>query len=454
MRNAVVIFTRDLRVHDHVALAGALRQAEYVVPAFVFDEAILGARFNRPNRTAFLVESLGNLDESLRQRGAALLVRRGVWVDEIARLAHEHDAATVHISADVSAFAQDREARLDARLRADGRALIRAPGVTVVPPGALQPTGGDHFKVFTPYHRRWRSAPLRGVVDAPARIPVPPGFRATGTPAVSDIVTGPVSPGRPAGGESMARAALNSFSRSRLRTYGEHHDDLAADGTSRVSAYLRFGCISPLEVVTKLRARAGAEPFVRQLCWRDFFHQILAARPDAAWNDYRPNGFTWDDDEATFSAWTEGRTGYPVVDAAMRQLRAEGFMHNRARLVTASFLTKDLALDWRWGARHFLDWLVDGEIANNNLNWQWVAGTGTDTNPHRIFNPTVQGKRFDPDGDYVRRHVPELAGIPGGAVHEPWRLPAATRATIDYPEPIVDHGEAVAAYRARRTASG
>jgi deoxyribodipyrimidine photo-lyase len=202
--------------------------------------------------------------------------------------------------------------------------------------------------------------------------------------------------------------------------------------------------------VTKLRARDGAPPFVRQLCWRDFYHQILAARPDAAWHDYRRAPFSWADDDDAYAAWTEGRTGFPVVDAAMRQLRAEGFVHNRARMITASFLTKDLALDWRRGARHFLDWLVDGDIANNNLNWQWVAGTGTDTNPHRIFNPTVQGQRFDPDGGYVRRYVPELGPVEGGAVHEPWKLPESVRSELDYPDPIVDHRDAIAAYRDRR----
>ena len=240
--------------------------------------------------------------------------------------------------------------------------------------------------------------------------------------------------------------------RRHLAEYGERHDDLPGDATSRVSAALRFGCVSAAELEQKLRGRPGADPFVRQLCWRDFYAQVLAARPDAAWRDYRARGDEWNDDPRRFAAWAEGRTGYPVVDAAMRQLRREGFVHNRARMIAASFLTKDLYVDWRLGARHFLDWLVDGEIANNNLNWQWTAGTGTDTNPHRIFNPTVQGQRFDPDGEYVRRYVPELAGVAGKAVHEPWALPAALRATLDYPEPIVDHHEAVAEYRARQAA--
>jgi deoxyribodipyrimidine photo-lyase len=450
---AIVAFTRDLRLHDNPALTGALRRADRIVPAFVFDDAILTGRFNRPNRTSFLVESLADLDATLHERGAGLLTRRGDWVEQVAALAQRFDAETVHVSRDVSGFAQDRQERLARRLRADRRELVLASGLTVVPPGALAPANGDHFKVFTPYYRRWLAAPVRPLEKPPTRVTVPDGLSFGPLPTAADLVPGGASPGRPPGGETSARAALNAWARSGLAAYDDRHDDLPADGTSRISAALHFGCVSPLEIVTKLRGRAGAAPFVRQLCWRDFFHQVLAARPDAAWTDYRGGGFTWADDDLAFAAWTEGRTGYPVVDAAMRQLQTEGFVHNRARMITASFLTKDLNLDWRLGARHFLDWLVDGDVANNNLNWQWVAGTGTDANPHRIFNPTVQARRFDPDGVYVRRYLPELATLVGGSVHEPWKLTGADRAGLDYPEPIVEHAAAVAAYRARR-ASG
>ena len=195
--------------------------------------------------------------------------------------------------------------------------------------------------------------------------------------------------------------------------------------------------------------REGAEPFLRQLAWRDFYAQLLAERPDTARLDFRPRGFRWRDDPAGLAAWKEGRTGFPIIDAGMRQLAREGWMHGRARLLTASFLTKDLALDWRLGAAHFADLLVDGDVANNVGNWQWVAGTGVDTRPNRIFNPISQAKRLDPDGAYVRRYVPELAHVAGRAVHEPWKL--ATR-PAGYPEAIVDHGEAVARLRALRSA--
>jgi deoxyribodipyrimidine photo-lyase len=254
----------------------------------------------------------------------------------------------------------------------------------------------------------------------------------------------------PAGGESAARAALAVWLRRGLARYPERHDQVGADGTSRLSPYLHFGCLSPVEVARRAADRPGGEAFLRQLCWRDFHHQVTAAFPAIAREDYRPRGDTWNDDATALAAWKEGRTGYPLVDAGMRQLRAEGWMHNRARLVTASFLVKDLHLDWRLGAAHFFDLLVDGDIASNAGNWQWVAGTGNDTRPNRVFNPVRQAQRFDPQGDYVRRWVPELQDVPGAGVHEPWLLEAETRRQLDYPERIVDHAAAAAAFRGQR----
>jgi deoxyribodipyrimidine photo-lyase len=277
---------------------------------------------------------------------------------------------------------------------------------------------------------------------------LPEGIDPGDLPELTDLVRGARSPDVLPGGAGAGHARLETWIDQGLRGYADHHDDLPGDATSRLSPYLHFGCLSPLEVLRVVAHHQGEGPdaFVRQLCWRDFYAQILADRPDAAWSDYVDRGDRWRDDPEAERAWKEGRTGYPVVDAAMRQLQAEGFVHNRARMVVASFLTKDLALDWRIGARHFLDLLVDGDLANNNLNWQWVAGTGTDTNPHRVFNPTVQGQRFDPDGDYVRRYVPELRAVKDGTVHDP--APKVRRA-YGYPDPIVDHREAIAEYKER-----
>ncbi len=447
----IVVFTRDLRVHDHVPLARAVAEHDLVVPLFVFDDAILGSAFNCPNRTGFLLESLTDLDDLLAASGARLARRRGPWVETVMQVARAHDADAIHLSRDVSGYARGRMRALGAACRTAGVRLELGPGPTVIEAGAITPGGGDHYQVFTPYYRRWSEAEPRAVAPTPGRIAIPDGLDLGPRPELAELVDGARAPDVMRGGASEAQRRLDAWldgtPTSGLDGYDARHDDLAGDATSRLSPYLHFGCVSALEVAQAVAGHAGAEPFLRQLCWRDFFHQILAARPDAAWSDYRPGRPRRDADPDLLAAWEEGRTGYPVVDAGMRQLAREGFVHNRARMIVASFLTKDLGIDWPTGARHFLDHLVDGDLANNNLNWQWVAGTGTDTNPHRIFNPTVQGQRFDPDGAYVRRYVPELAALRGRATHEP---DATVRRAYGYPEPIVDHHEAIAAYKSRR----
>jgi deoxyribodipyrimidine photo-lyase len=436
-------------VHDHPALAAAAR-AGAVVPLFVVDDALLASGFASPNRARFLCQSLADLDAALRRRGGALVVRRGDVVREAVALARAVRAGAISASADVSQYASRRQQRLARACGEAGLALRLFPGVTVVPPGALTPADGDHFRVFTPYWRRWRTADLRGVEPPPGRIALPAGVHGGRLPRAEDLARGDASPELPAGGETAGRARLRAWLRSGLARYGERHDDLAADGTSRLSPYLHFGCLSAREVLEQARGREGAEPFVRQLCWRDFHHQVVAARPDLTREDYRPRGDRWRRDARRLAAWKAGRTGYPVVDAAMRQLAREGFMPDRARLIAASFLTKDLYLDWRLGAQHFLDLLVDGDVAANAGNWQWVAGTGNDTRPNRVLNPLAQARRFDPEGRYVRRHVPELAAVAGGRVHEPWALHRAARRALDYPERIVDHAGAAARFRAAR----
>ena len=449
MNVAVVLFNRDLRARDNPALAAAAR-AERTVPLFVLDEALLGSRFAAPNRVAFMLEALRDLDRSLRASGARLYVRHGDPVREALAVARECGAGAVHASADWSTYAQGRERRL-ARACTEAAVEFRAhPGTTIVDPGVVTPAGGDHFKVFTPYFRAWEDVPMRPAAARPRRLRGPSRLRAGRLPSLESLVDGRPSPQRAPGGESEGRRRMRAFLRDGLAGYEDAHDDLAADLTSGLSPYLRFGCVSVLELLREARARPGGGAFARQLCWRDFHHQVLAAFPALPRRDYRPRGDRWSRSRRAFDAWREGRTGVPIVDAAMRQLLREGRVHNRARMVAASFLVKDLYLDWRWGAGHFWDLLVDGEIANNAGNWQWVAGTGNDTRPNRVFNPSRQAARFDPEGEYVRRYVPELAGVEGRAVHEPWRLPAEVRHGLDYPEPIVDHDEAVAAFLGRR----
>jgi deoxyribodipyrimidine photo-lyase len=329
-------------------------------------------------------------------------------------------------------------------------AVERHPGITAVESIAVRTPGGGPYQVFTPYYRRWLAASWRPRVATPARNTLPAGISSGRLPWLAELTAVPRAAATARGGESEGLARLSRWAADRLAGYDRDRDDLAADATSRLSAYLHFGCLSPLALAAEMSARPGGAALVRQIAWRDFFHQVLAARPDAAWRDYRHRGDRWRDDPDGLAAWQQGRTGYPVVDAAMRQLAQEGFMHNRARMIAASFLTNDLRLDWRAGAAHFMRYLTDADIACNQLNWQWVAGAGTDTNPHRIFNPTRQGRRFDPTGAYVRRYVPELARLPAAVIHDP---DEPTRRARGYPPPIVDHRQAIAASRARRLGS-
>jgi deoxyribodipyrimidine photo-lyase len=447
VRTALVLFTRDLRVRDQPALAAAVRQAERVVPAFVLDDALL-AGAGAPNRLAFLLESLRDLDGALRERGARLVVRRGEVVAQALGLARACGAEAIYMSGDVSAYAHGRERRLASACGRERIALRVFDGATVVAPGELAPAGGgEHYRVFTPYWRVWRLAPQRQPLRAPGRVPMRSGVAAGRIPRLTDLVSARCSPELPRGGEEAGRARLRRWLRGGLADYERLHDDLATDGTSRLSAYLHFGCLSASAVLARVGGAAGGEAFARQLCWRDFYHQVLAARPDFPYVDYRPRGGRWGADGRLAEAWRKGLTGYPIVDAGMRQLAREGFMHNRARMISASFLTKLLRIDWRIGAAHFWELLVDGDLANNAGNWQWVAGTGNDTRSNRVLNPLRQAHRFDPAGEYVRRYVPELAAVAGRAVHEPWRLAAAERRRLDYPQPLIDYRAAVAELR-------
>jgi deoxyribodipyrimidine photo-lyase len=391
------------------------------VPLFVLDPAVTAP----PNRLGFLLESLADLDVSL----GGLVVRRGDVVEETVRAAREWGARRVYASQDASGYAQRREARLRAAVD-----LRLFPGTTALPLDALNP-----YRVFTPYWRRWLNEPLR------APDPSPPMRLADGVgrAELPGLPHGR-SPGVVRGGEAVGRERLEAWLAEGLARYGRDRggSDLAAEETSRLSPYLHFGCVSALECVVRARDAEGGEPWIRELCWRDFYAQLLHAFPALARHDLHPREVGSTDDPDAIEAWKAGRTGYPLVDAGMRQLAREGWMHNRARLVTASFLVKDLRVDWREGARHFSELLVDADVASNVGNWQWVAGTGVDhTRAGRTFNPTLQARRRDPNGDYVRRYVPELAGLAAPAIHEPWKLGADELARLGYPAPIVDHAE-------------
>ncbi|TCB91256.1 deoxyribodipyrimidine photo-lyase [Micromonospora zingiberis] len=430
-RTAVVLFTRDLRVHDHPALATSCAAFTRVVPLYVLDPAL--AR-RSPNRTRFLHQSLAVLRDALRGLGGDLVVRHGDPVAETIRLAGEVGAEAVALTADVSRYAERRARRLRVECERHRLHLRFFPGHTVLDPGALTPAGGDHYRVFGPYHRAWIAQQWRAELAVPSRVVLPDGVPTGALPALP----AGESPDVVGGGEVEARRRLARWLPS-LPNYADLHDDLAADDTSRLSPYLRFGCLSPLTVANHAGDRAS--PFVRQLCWRDFHHQVTAAFPDISRKAYRRGAAEhWRYDADALAAWAQGRTGLPIVDAGMRQLRAQGWLHNRARLITAGYLTKTLGLDWRDGQAVYFRWLLDGDVADNSGNWQWVAGTGNDTKPYRGFNPIRQAERYDPDGAYVRRWVPELAAVAGKAVQQPWRLPDALRRTLDYPPPLAPPG--------------
>ena len=437
MTVTIALFTRDLRVHDNPMLRAACREGAAVVPLFVLDDRIIAREPVAPNRIRFLLTALSELDDELRALDGRLVIRRGDVLEEVDRVVARTHAESLHIAADVSWYSGVRERRLRERLaHRDCLLYTHDDSLTVATPGDPTPaTGRNHFAVFAPYFRRWMQTPVRRPLAPPRRFVVP-SYRGAALPRFGQLCDEPGSPQMIAGGETSGRKLMKQWLAGPIRKYDSMSDDLAADATSHLSPYLHFGCISPTELVHRVDSSTpGGHAFVRQLAWRDFHHQLLADRPEAGWTDYRRGPVEWRDDPDAAEAWRTGRTGYPVIDAAMRQLLAEGWMPGRARLIVAAFLTKTLRIDWRIGAAHFQRWLTDGDVANNQLNWQWAAGTGTDTRPNRVLNPLRQAERHDPDGEYVRRWLPELAHLPGASVHTPWRSDVPHDV---YPAPIVE----------------
>jgi deoxyribodipyrimidine photo-lyase len=451
---ALVWFRRDLRVHDHPALRAARDSADTVVPVFCFDDGLLRGRHASGPRTQFLLECLADLDGALRDRGSRLVVRRGPPQHELPALAAHTGAGAVHVSADAGPFARRRQREVREGLGEDVEFHVH-PGLFAVDRlDAIRTQNGDAYTVFTPFHRNWVTQPRRDVVGAPRRLPPLPAQLAAGTlPTLGELGLEQECEDPAPGGESAGREALRRFLARGVRGYHEGRDRLAGNEVSRLSPYLHFGCISPREVEHRLPDGEGAAAYRRQLCWRDFYAHVIGHHPANARSEFQARyrgSIRWSRAERRFEAWCDGRTGYPAVDAGMRQLRREGWMHNRARLLVGSFLTKDLGIDWRWGERWFMRLLLDGDEASNNGNWQWIASVGVDPQPvfRRIFNPARQQERFDPGGDYVRRYVPELADVPDAYLTEPWTMPAevqeqaACRIGRDYPAPIVDHAQA------------
>lgn len=451
-------FRRDLRVDDHPALAGAAERGD-VVALWVADPALLGAPHHQaPARVGFLRECLEALGAELRSRGSALVLRHGDPVDVVPQVAREAGADVVMVTDDVTPYSRRRDAAVARALDDEGMDMRAVGGPWRLPLEEVSGSKGDGYLVFTPFFRAWDQHPVADRIAPPDRIAGP----ALASDDIDGLLTGesPIE-----AGPAAARGRLEQFIRSgALDAYGVGRDLLAHDGTSHLSADLRMGVLSPSQVGRAIRGGTGnAESrvaFWRQLAWRDFYAHHMARHPEVAGAALKPSfrGIEWDDAPDLFAAWCEGRTGFPLCDAGMRQMRATGWMHNRARMVAASVLVKDLLIDWRRGEAEFMRRLVDGDPCNNNGGWQWTAGTGTDAAPYfRVFNPVLQAKRFDPSGDYVRRWIPELARVPAKYIHEPWNMDddtqreAGCRIGIDYPAPVVEHSlrrnEAIARYK-------
>ncbi|MCE3553322.1 DNA photolyase family protein [Pseudonocardia sp. RS11V-5] len=439
---SVVWFRRDLRVGDQPTFLAAAGSSDEALALFVLDPALVrpsgGARLN------FLHGCLRELDAAL---GGRLLVVEGDPADVVPRIAEAVGAGAVHVAADFGPYGHRRDEAVEKALAEAGRELVRTGSPYAVAPGRVRKADGESFRVFTPFRRAWTDHGWRAPADTSAATVswTDPADDKGGPWAVRIPDDVPVEAELPEPGEQAALRTWADFLDDGVDHYGDDRNRPDRPGTSRMSVYLKYGCVHPRTLLADLARRrsASADTYRTEIAWREFYADVLFRRPDSARKNYDrafdalplASGRTA---QEAFEAWKAGRTGFPIVDAGMRQLRAEAWMHNRLRMVVASFLVKDLHLPWWWGARHFMQLLVDGDLASNQHGWQWTAGSGTDASPYfRVFNPVTQGEKFDPNGDYVRRYVPELRGIEGKAVHQPWAL--ADGVPAGYPEPIVDH---------------
>jgi deoxyribodipyrimidine photo-lyase len=453
-RRVIWWIRRDLRLQDNQALLCALEQAAEVIPVFILDPHLTASPYVGEKRLAFLSAGLRSLNDRLAQLKSYLVLRSGDPLEELTRLFQESGADAIFAEADISSYARRRDSAISQALPIEwcGSPAFRPPGTLLKPDGAP-------YTIFTPFSRLWKALPGWSddwLAQTPSHIETPPGI-----PSLAIPIT-PMQPSNTGfiAGEDSAQNLLEDFIQSgSVFQYATGRDRLDLDTTAHLSPYLRFGMLSPRRVVFEAMcsiqrapgesARLSAETWLNELIWRDFYIHILYHFPHVRRENFRLKHVLWENNETHFSAWCAGCTGYPVVDAAMRQLVQTGWMHNRARMIVASFLSKDLLVDWRWGERFFMQHLVDGDPASNNGGWQWTAGTGTDAAPYfRILNPVSQSKKHDPQGVFIRRWLPELASVPGEYIHQPWLMPSSVQLAVgcqlgrDFPLPIVDHAHA------------
>ena len=459
---ALVWFRADLRVSDNPALHQAARAAdEGVVGLFVVTPGQWRRHDWGPTRVDFLLRNLRQLSRALEKLGIPLVVETTESFADVPELlletARRLDCGALFFNRELEINESRRDRRVEKLFTERAITTRTFDDQTLVPPGTLATGAGSPYKVFTPFHRAWERTLEHDPPPAPLPPPEPaaaPAFPASQVPrSVAGFDLDTAAGGSWEAGEEAAHSRLRDFLQERAGDYVDTRDVPMRDGTSRISPYLALGVISPRTVLTEAAAAGQGDPagggpglgaWIRQLAWRDFYRHILVGFPRVGKSRaFKPEteAIAWRHDEASLAAWQKGRTGVPILDAGMRQLAATGWMHNRSRMLTAMFLTKQLLIDWRLGEAFFMRSLVDGDFANNNGGWQWSASTGTDAAPYfRVFNPWTQGKRYDPDGEYVRRWVPELRRVDPTTLHDEKRMNALGRLGLEYPLPIVDHG--------------
>jgi deoxyribodipyrimidine photo-lyase len=425
---------RDIRLTDNLALHSAL-EAGNVIPVFILDPSLASSS---PRRQSFLYDGLAALDKSLRARGSYLVIRKGKPVDALRKLFDETKSQTIFAEEDFTPYARKRDSLISKILP-----LQLVSGQTVHHPKAVLKADGRPYTVYTPYSKVWKTQLSKIILlPAPGKIDTQAGIASE---AIPEFQSNPLFPA----GEQEALVRLEEFVHKKIYSYADDRNRMDLDGTSSLSPYLRFGMLGLRQTVSAAKqamsegrsaeSKRNAEIWLNELIWREFYIQILYHFPHVSKGSFNASlaNIPWRNNETEFAAWKEGKTGMPIVDAAMRQLKETGWMHNRARMIVASFLVKDLLIDWRWGEAWFMENLLDGDPAANNGGWQWTAGTGTDAAPYfRIFNPVLQSTKFDPTGAYIRKWVPELGGLNAKEIHAPWDFELKT---TNYPEkPIVD----------------
>ncbi|MEM8714624.1 MAG: deoxyribodipyrimidine photo-lyase [Cyanobacteria bacterium P01_G01_bin.4] len=461
---ALVWHRRDLRLHDNPALWMAARNYARVLAVFTIDPDILARSDTAPCRVTFMLESLAELQESYAKLGGRLILRQGQPVSVLRDVVQESSAAAVFWNADVEPYAVARDSSVHAALAADGIATRSCQDVLLHDPADITTQAGKPYSVFTPFWRNWSRHTKPSPYPVPDRLQAP-DLDSLPLPTLSDLGM-TCEQELPMAGEAVALDLLDTFcSSGAVFDYDDNRNFPALPGTSGLSPHLRWGTLGTRQTwqatidaepeVRSDEAEAGLRTWRQELCWREFYKHVLMHWPELETQEYRQlfRTFQWDNDTDHFEAWCRGETGYPIVDAAMRQLNQTGWMHNRCRMIVASFLTKDLLIDWRWGEQYFMQKLVDGDLSANNGGWQWSASVGIDPKPLRIFNPSTQAKRYDPEGEYIRRYVPELAGLDLPQLLDANRLLDSQRRNCGYPLKLVEHSVQQREFKARYNVS-